>query len=146
MAPIGTLAHAAAAAALVGSHSLAQSIGLPPKTSKSGQGLSSLATPGHTAADTIAKLRNPEHSGPLAITINSTPSWPVPSGATGYEITLDPSETGVVWNGNPFSETFSLMLPSGYNPASPPPLVVAWHGYGTSQNQIFFGTNLPNEA
>ena len=37
------------------------------------------------------------------------------------------------------------MIPSGYNPLAPPPLVIAWHGYGTSNNQPMFFP-LPTEA
>lgn len=110
--------------------------------------LDDLALPGHKAADTLAALLQPiapKSGGGLAVS-TTTPNWTVPAGATLLQITLSPQETGVVFNGSALGETFGLMLPAGYNPAAPPPLVVAWHGYGVGPMQIFNGTALPAEA
>lgn len=108
--------------------------------------MDALAEPGRTAADTLRRLKEgtPEplppgkrkKGGPgiSSVTV-SPPVWTIPPGASGYNITLSAADTGVVFNGTPYPEQFSLMIPAGYNPSSPPPLVVAWHGYGSSHIQ-----------
>ncbi|MFN0204876.1 MAG: alpha/beta fold hydrolase [Planctomycetota bacterium] len=115
-----------------------------------------LAEPGRTAADTLRRLRegvpevlphglDPNDPGNWPrVTITPPTAWTVPPGATGFNITFSPAETGIVVNGIPYSEQFALMLPAGYNPQNPPPLVVAWHGFGNSHNQPM--PYLANEA
>lgn len=117
-----------------------------PETQQGVFTLDVLAEPGRTAADTLRRLKNgesepvpPGRRGPggpgiSSVTV-SAPSWTVPPGAQGFNITLSPAETGVVFNGTPYSEQFSLMIPAGYSSAAPAPLVVAWHGYGNSHVQ-----------
>ncbi|MBI3817218.1 MAG: hypothetical protein HY286_00890 [Planctomycetes bacterium] len=119
----------------------------PPLLPQQGHGFSldNLAEPGRRAADTLKRLKDGiaepvppggkrKPGGPQGVLLQ-TPVWNVPSGATGFNVVLSASETGVVFNGTPYGEQFSLMIPANYNPLSPPPLVVAWHGYGNSQIQ-----------
>ncbi|HKE00568.1 MAG TPA: Ig-like domain-containing protein, partial [Planctomycetota bacterium] len=97
-------------------------------------------------SQTLQKILHPDNV--VAATVNPSPSWigAIPPGATGFEVQLSPAETGVVFNGQSYSETFGIMLPAGYDPQHPPPLVVAWHGSGNSHAQIFFSTLIPSQA
>lgn len=117
------------------------------RTARAGD-LDSIAEQGRTAADTLARLKKgvPEPipqiagepggaGGPSGVTITPPTGWTVPPGAQGYNVALSPAETGVVYNGTPYGEQFALMIPATYNAGSPPPLVIAWHGYGSSHNQ-----------
>lgn len=55
---------------------------------------------------------------------------------TTTDLVLSPAETGT-----PFSETFTVMTPFGFDPAGPKlPLLMAWNGYGLSAKSFF---NLP---
>jgi hypothetical protein len=115
-----------------------------------------LAEPGRSAADTERRLKNDEpdpsfdpgpHGGPAtphAVTL-TTPGWSIPPGAQGYNVTFAAGETGVMVNGVPKADQMAILLPAGYNPLNPPPLVIAWHGYGTSHNQPMV-TGIPLEA
>ncbi len=127
-----------------------------------------IAEPGFSVADTLRRLLNPAEGfreltglepggrdpndtqamgfggGTPGVTVQ-TPVWPIPPGSTGMNVVLDPSYTGIVWNGSAYGEQFGLMLPAGYDPQNPPPLVITWHGFGNSHNQPFFQT-LPIEA
>lgn len=160
--PLGMLALIPKAGAKKQKAGVTQSKGAVPR--KSLTALDLLAESGFTAADTLNFLKSgkstpldsrgqlsteeevgPSGVPPLGVTINPSVVWPVPPGATGYNITLSPAETGVTWNHTNYSEQFALMLPSNYNPSNPPPLVIAWHGFGTSHNQpMLWG--LPAEA
>lgn len=111
--------------------------------------------PGRAPADTLRRLRtgepdptvkpsDPSAPAPKGVTF-STPSWTIPSGATGWNVSFAAGETGVTFKGNPMADQMGLMLPAGYNPSAPPPLVIAWHGFGTSHNQPMF-TGIPAAA
>jgi hypothetical protein len=41
---------------------------------------------------------------------------------------------------------FAAQIPDGYSPDSPPAIVVAWHGWGSSQYEIFSSTEFDTEA
>lgn len=116
-----------------------------PQGLRQGGGLEATAEPGRSASDTLRRLKEIDSEpvppggvpqpGRKGVTIGPPGSWTAPPGSQGFNITLSPAETGVVVNGVPKSEQFALMVPAGYNPSTPPPLVVAWHGYGSSHNQ-----------